>query len=527
MCEVAWRIAGLLPVSVSTTTRKVFPLLLFSQGRSALRVTAVGGALIGAFAFASPANAALGGATPSNFTSSPNLVSVTANQAEETVVYKFDRAVSAGSGGLDVTDFRLGGYDPLSLTNFPASVSIVGTGDSVLADFGGTDVDFNSLTYAALNAGTVKGTITNSKDNFQDATRITGATTESGTTGHTDGPDLVSASRNEDLEQITYTFDQAVDDDAVTPAFDAFGFVDVNGNETQATSLVNVSGNRVIVQFGVDVSDATKATLDEDEAGTASSITADGYVTAPVTGAYYDAVAISGTPVPATPNLLSASIDTNGVSVTYVFDKTVTVGAPGDFHVFLANGDIAGGTATQLLADAKSVRVTFGLENRNEFAVFANINDGAVTGATNSIPSSTDGAPIGGNAGAQASGYTTAPDAIQALVNPAAGQASVLYDSRFSSAVPANPAVFTLYTADGVSLGNPSAASATFAAAPQQSRVVLTLTDTQATNAKNVVINGFPFLGVIPVLGSIQAGPSGFPVGSSLPLQATTGTFKK
>jgi len=498
----------------------------FSGGRAALRTAAIGGALFGAFAFANPANAALGGATPSNFTSSPNLVSATANPAEETVVFKFDRAVSAGSGGLDPVDFLLGGYDPIFTSNVPSSVSIVGTGDSVLADFGGTDVDFNSLTYATVNAGTVKGTITNSKDNFVDATRITGATTESGTAGHTDGPDLVSASRNEDLEQITYTFDQAVDDDGVTPAFDAFGFVDVNGNETQATSLVNVSGNRVIVQFGVDVSDATKATLDEDEAGTANSITADGYIGS-ITGAYYDAVAISGTAIPATPNLVSASIDTNGGSVTYVFDKTVTVGAAGDFHVFLANGDIVGGTATQLLADAKSVRVTFGLENRNEFAVFAAINDGAVTGATNAIPSSTDGAPIGGNAGAQASGYTTAPDAIQALVNPAAGQASVLYDSRFSPAIPTNPNAFTLYTADGVSLGVPSAASVTFAAAPQQSRVVLTLTDTQATNAKNIVLTGLPYSGLVPALGTIQAGASAFPVGSSLPLQPTTGTFKK
>jgi len=508
------------------TQRSQLPF--FSDGRTALRTAAVGSALLGAFAFASPASAALGGATPSNFTSSPNLVSVTANQAEETVVYKFDRAISAGSNGLDTGDFVLAGYGAQDYTGNPASVSIVGTGDSILADFGGTDVDFNSLTIASVSGGTVKGTITNSKDNFNDSTRITGATTESGTTGHTAGPDLVSATRNEDLEQITYTFDQAVDDDNATPVANTFGYVDVNGNELLGNSIVNVSGNRVIVQFGTDVSDATKATI--DDAG--GNITADGYNGTGPTGAYFDAVNIAGAAAtPATPNLLSASIDTNGGSVTYVFDKTITVGAAGDFYVFEADGTPVAGTGTpQLLADAKSVRVSFTLQNENEFAVFANIDDGAVTGATNAIPSTTDGAPIGGNAGAQASGYTTAPDAIQALVNPAAGQASVLFDSRFNNVQTPNASAYDLYTADGVSLGNPSAVSITAAAAPQQSRAVLTLTDTQATNAKNIVVNGWFWDGDVAAFGTI-----GQVVGftdnqnwdSSLALQTTTGTFKK
>jgi len=508
-------------------------LSTFSEGRSALRAAAVAGTIIGTFAFASPADAALGGATPSNFTTSPNLLSATANQAEETVVYKFDRMISEGTFFLNTSDFALGGYDAFYDSPDPSSVSIVGAGDSILADFGGTDIDFNSLTYASIGAGTVKGTITNSKDNFKDSVRITGATTESGTAGHTDGPDLVSASRNEDLEQITYTFDQFVDDDNATPDEDAFGYVDVNGVETFGNSIVNVSGNRVIVQFGSDVSDATKATIDNDGGGvTADQITADGYGGTGPAGATYDAVPFSGTPIPATPNLVSASIDTNGGSVTYVFDKTITVGLASDFHVFLANGEDVPGTGTpQLLADAKSVRVSFALQNRNEFAVVAAINDGAVTGATNGVPSTTDGAPIGGNAGAQASGYTTAPDAIQALVNPAAGQASVLFDSRFDAgSLPFDPSAYDLYTADGVSLGNPSDVSATAAAAPQQSRVVLTLTDTQATNAKNIVVDGNnPLGGGVAAVGTISPGASNteLNVASSLPLQPTTGTFKK
>jgi len=495
-----------------------------TEGRSALRTVAVGGALLGAFAFASPANAALGGATSSNFTTSPNLVSVTANAAEETVVYKFDRTIAAGTGGLDASDFILGGYDAAQVTDPPSSVSIVGAGDSVLADFGGSDIDFNGLTYAALNAGTVKGTVTNSKDNFDDAVRITGATTESGTTGHTDGPDLVAAALREDLNQVVYVFDQLVDDSAPF-AGGQFQYTDVAGT-THASVGAQATDNLIIAQFLApnDVSDASKATIDAP----GGTIQAEGYSGVGPTGAYYDAVAIAGKAAPATPNLESASIDTNGGSVTYVFDKTITVGAPGLFSVFLANGDEVNGTATQLLADAKSVRVSFNLQNQNEFAVFANIQDGAVTGATNAIPSQTDGAPIGGNAGAQASGYTTAPDAIQALVNPAAGQASVLFDSRFSG--PADATAFDLYTADGVSLGNPSAASATVAAAPQQSRVVLTLTDTQASNAKNVVIDGgnpLSFGGTSAVVGTISGGASANNVVSSLPLQATTGTFRR
>jgi len=511
--------------------------MFFSSSGRATRLAALaGGALACALTSAGPASAALGGATPANFTSSPNLVSVTADQANETAVFKFDRTVAAGTGcGLNVGCFILGGYSASQQSATPASVSIVGSGDSVLADFGGTDIDFNSLTYGAVDAGAVKGTITNSKDNFNDATRITNGTSVSGTTGHTAGPDLVSVTRNEDLEQITYTFDQAVDDTAggTFPSPSLYGYVDVNGAQFFGDSVVNVSGNRVIIQFsgGDDVSDAVKAVIDYFNGPGFVGI-ADGY-TANQEGVVFDSADVAGASgVAATPNLVSAEIDTNGGSVTFRFDKTIVspVGDEGQFKVFLADGDFVTGTGTaQLLADAKSVRISFDLQFQNEFAVYAGIESGAVDGATNAVPSSADGAPLGGNAGAQASGYTTAPDAIQGLVNPAAGQASVLFDSRFfAGALPFAAGNFVLYTADGVSLGSPSDVSATAAAAPQQSRVVLTLTDTQATNAKNIVIDGQGFGGMCSVIGTVDlGGADSCNVVSALLLQPTSGTFKK
>jgi len=64
--------------------------------------------------------------------------------------------------------------------------------------------------------------------------------------------------------------------------------------------------------------------------------------------------------------------------------------------------------------------------------------DCAVQSSTTFFPNTTGSAPIGGNAGAFASGFSTAADAFTATFDTLTNTASVLFDQRVQSATPAN-----------------------------------------------------------------------------------------
>lgn len=68
--------------------------------------------------------------------------------------------------------------------------------------------------------------------------------------GHTDGPDLRGATYDGAVGQVTYTFDQAVDDDQ-PGSIDAgrYHIVDTNGRRSAATQIIDVNGDHVTVRF--------------------------------------------------------------------------------------------------------------------------------------------------------------------------------------------------------------------------------------------------------------------------------------
>lgn len=496
----------------------------FISGRSTLFQSAVvGGALVGALASASSASAALGTGPAATFTNRPNLQSVTFDGTGIIGAFKFDRPITLGAGG--TTNFKFGSYrSTVANSNASATAVNVSTSDptTVLVTYnGGTPPtsseipDFDNQSFGAVAAGAVMGNGTQSQPNLADATRVTGANGESGTRGHTAGPDLQSVIVDSDQNRIIYTFDELVDQSRLAGAVQSLGFTDANGNQIRATGLVGASGGSVIAQFptgqATDVDNAREAFYSTNPAAPAAA--AQGAISERGTqGKNVGAPQVS-VPVPGrtdsttvSPKLLSAQLEVDSGTVVYTFDQSIAGPgggiAPANFLAVESNGDVARGTGA-VITGGNSVRVTFNSSQFTEHLVFASVTPGAVNGvnannnggATASTPG---GKPIGGNAGAKQTGYTTAPDALNATFNRTTGQVTVLFDSRFSRATTVgavnqgvNPAGFQLLTSEGNPTGGtPSSATADTSTVPAQSRVILQYSPEQLRAAAAIRIQG-------------------------------------
>jgi hypothetical protein len=195
-------------------------------------------------------------------------------------------------------------------------------------------------------------------------------------------------------------------------------------------------------------------------------------------------------PVTGAPALVSVAQEAGSLAFLFTFDRPVgLVPAPDGLRAVLSNGDTLGAASTAVLAPA-TVRVTFPQEFGQvlEHVVAVSVAAGAVTG-TSGLPVAPGGKPFGGNAGALASGFTTAPDPLTATVNRTTGQVSVLFDSRLSGAVPGN---VTLLRADGAPVGGaaPSTATVLQSAGPSQARLVLGFTPAQADATAAIALGG-------------------------------------
>ena len=78
--------------------------------------------------------------------------------------------------------------------------------------------------------------------------------------GRTDGPDLRRAEYNPRSEQVTFVFDEKVDNDADVLAA-GFSIIDRSGNITEGVDIVRIEGRKVVVNFGSDVSSARGASV--------------------------------------------------------------------------------------------------------------------------------------------------------------------------------------------------------------------------------------------------------------------------
>lgn len=514
---------------------------IFEQ-RKLLRSLAVGTALVGSLAMASAASAAVGGGPSAKFTNRPNLQSVTYNGLVAS--FTFDHSLQPGPNFGD-NRFKIGSYGNIvNRVNSNAASSIanisVTNPETVLVTYPGTatdDVDFNVNTFGAVGPGVVRGLGSFGNGNFPDATSITGAEGESGTGGHTSGPDLESVAIDSSNNRITYTFDQNVSEDETPPGPGAFAFLDVNGNPRGAASIVSVSGPDVVAQFGGSPLNDVDRARQGVTAGVLGAETNS-------LGAVFANTGVPGKdPLTLAPSLVSTTLEPNTNTLVFNFDQPVSTPAAGGFFVQTSDG-LPHGATNAVVEGGTHVRATFSSSAFVEHIVRGAVAPGAIVGTNSGVPNAFTGKPAGGNIGAKATGYTTAPDPIQATVNPN-GQVSILLDSRVDSTGPGfnvNAANFRLLDDDGtvIATATPGTASVIQSAGgPSQARVVLQFTPQEVAVGDYIAMNGNSVpagggwneaAGNAAVVGTIATGaalPEAYNVLSILDPTATTTNFSK
>lgn len=396
-----------------------------SGARAVLRALTISGALVATLATAGPASAAFGDGTPAAFSNRPNLKSVTFNGIVAS--FNFDKPVQPAGGPLVAGQFQVGGYRAgVVVPHAGADTAFVNLNDptQVLVTYTGSP-DFNSTTFGAVEGGAVQGYGTFGTPNLADALRITGATGESGTRGHTAGPDLQSVSVDNAQNRITYTFDQSV---ASGPPAGAFGFLNADGDVFTGDTVVQVSGANVTVGFNLpkSVQTARQAFV------TGGAKSKDGATFAP------PAISVdipARTRVTANPTLVSAELEPNSFTVVYTYDQPIATAAAANFTANASTGASFVG-ASRTIISPTAVRVTFAPADVSTEHLVSASDIGAAVVGMGGAPSRPAGKPIGANAGAKATGYTTAPDPLSATMNKATGQVTILFDSRISTIDP-------------------------------------------------------------------------------------------
>jgi hypothetical protein len=514
-----------------------------------LRTVAVAGALIGALATASSASAALAGAESATFDNRPNLQSVTYNGLVAS--FHFDKAVQP-STLFNRRAFTVGGYRA-SAGNIPASgadTANISISDprTVLVTYTNTPIDFTAATFGAVSANAVQGFGTFATPNLADATGLTGSISESGTRGHTAGPDLAAVVLDPDNNEIDYVFDQGVLPYSVNPINPVnFDFADAAGVDHFGDTIVSVNKNVVTVAFTND--DIKSAQVAYVRGSTLSSgtapflLSADNNPTPAPPAASVDIPGKAG--VTARTKLVSAELEPGGSTVVYTFDQNIgsVSGGGSNFYVVAANGGLINGNSATIIG--KQVRVTFGgVDLFTEHLVRAAVVAGTASSTNPGNPLNLrGGVPIGGNAGAKASGWTTAPDAMSATMNPATGQVSVLFDSRI---IPGSEkaAGFQLIGDNGTTIasatGTPTVQQAI--GAPTQARVILQFQPTEVAIASAIRVTGgintggaggvfsnvfgnAAVVGTAPVLGPGVAADS-YPIQTLIVPTTTSTTFQ-
>jgi hypothetical protein len=473
------------------------------------------------------AQAALAGATPAQFTGVPNLRSATIDfdGVSNVVQVCFDKTLKTASG---TTGFRLGGYRAGNLLNSLSfsldqnnpNCEVVIYNSSLLSDE-------NQYTFLEVTPGTVTAN-SPATGNLADSVALTGSTSHSGTTGVTTQPNLVGVlvpdSVHLSTNSLTFVFDKSVHVAGTGPAFTlgASGFVFetaagsicqgqavIGGQDSTTVTVTFNAGGGFTCGLGTatSVSQAVRALV------VTGAITADQDASAPFTAPTEQAILPNCTSPCATshPDLTSAALGTNQDQIVFTFDQNVVVDTPGiftngqtQFFAELANGQIIQSTGATLTGPNQITATYSGdLSNKAEYAVEAWANVAAAVAADNltisgiSLPGAVN---IGGNAGAFADGFTTAPDSFGVSINHSNGQVIVNLDDRISAV---NPGGLTLYTAQGLPIAiAPTSVSYNSSAGPGPLAVTLQYSPSGITNATALAIGQGAFVGPCPSTGT-------------------------
>jgi hypothetical protein len=459
------------------------------------------------------AQAAIAGANPESTSNRPDLVSATALNST-TVLYCFDKQLN--NVAMNGPSFLLGGYRSTRVV--PAFSALLEqtvdtTGKCVRATFGppGPAIgDIGQYTVALVLTGSNVQTTAAVTNPISDSTALTVPAsllpTHNGTTGFTTSLDLTGVIPDPTTNSLTYVEDQAIST-ALVPVPGNFYFTRPGGT-TLCTGLAApapvVSGNQVTVFFGpvatCPVSDAVRAGQ---------------LVGALPAGAAADPVAAGGSPSPpanvivpntngvtSNPDLTGVKLESNLQAMDFTFDKQVSVVVPTGFNAILSNGTVVPSVTASVIAStatSTTLRVTFDtavdpLANYAEFVVGGSVNMGAVKEVSPPLlPNQPDAGPAGGNAGAFARGFTTAPDAFGALISASTGVVTIALDQRAFVTVPAG---ISLVDGTGnITFSAPAGSVTTPAQAAGPETITVQFSPGQVATAKNLALAAFAALG--------------------------------
>jgi len=414
------------------------------------------------------AQAAIAGAGSVSTTNLPDLVSAKALDATDVQVC-FDKALSSQNSDIVANnhydDIFLVGYNSYSNYLDPDGARIdPNNGDCVDLAFSSQSGQLDLGQYSVVSVGyNAVAASTGGQPNLADSTTLLTSTTNNGTTGHSSAPDLTgpapvpaSVADTGANNEIEYVFDQSVDATRAisSSTYSKFWYEDINGNycHGNAFDTTNSGGTAVYIEFPTSGTGSgptgnagctPTATVDARRAGVGQDAVysvSDDEIGNPTQG-----MAMPNNPGTTNlPDLTSATLSSNGQSVTFNFDTTVSYEDASDFFVALSNGTVIYPSSgeTPIGSGPDSITVTFpNLQQFDEYAVMAGVeNDGSSYAAydtTNNAETNSIGAvDIGDNAKAFARGFTTGPDAYAASITAAPGGggevASIAFDQRVS-----------------------------------------------------------------------------------------------
>ncbi|WP_320671128.1 hypothetical protein [Patulibacter defluvii] len=398
-------------------------------------------------AVAQPVAAALGGAPPARYAHVPDLLSVTLTRSgpDRVVLFAFDEPLA--SNAVAAADFRLGGYGSSQQLPVADAASVVGTRPNVVElRYASPGPDLSQATYGVVNAGAVRA-FDGNQPNRVDAIAVSGSESRSGTRGHTIGPDLVGVRVDEsnlNANVLIFTFDQRIDRTAVVPG--QFRFVKRDGRTEPAGALASASDYEVAVRFGSPPGDDLVTEAVRANVGVGAVRSADHGNPSPPG----QAVVVGQGGTTALPDLITAEVDptAGATSIDYRYDEPVNTPIAASFLAYTASGVPVPGRTAVVTADGYTVRVTHPHPAREqEHYVHAVTLPGAVRDANGNAAAS-GAVATGGNAGALAGGWTTAPDATAVTFDRRNGQVDLTLDTRLE--IPSvDPARFRLVDDNG------------------------------------------------------------------------------
>ncbi|EHN10966.1 hypothetical protein PAI11_21640 [Patulibacter medicamentivorans] len=456
---------------------------------------------------AAPATAALGGANRSDYAHVPDLRSVSVGRSgpDRVVFFVFDEPLAGNA--VNASDFRLGGYASSQQLPVADAASVVGTRPNVVElRYASSDPDLSQVTYAVVDAGAVRA-FDGNQPNRVDSTAVDGADGRSGTRGHTTGPDLVGVRVDEsnlNANVLIFTFDQRIDRGSVVPG--QFRFLRVDGQTEAAGALASASDYEVAVRFGSPPGDALVTKAVRANVGVGAVQAADhGNPNLPS-----QAVVAGQGGATALPDLLSAEVDPSAgaTSIDYHYDKPVNSPIAASFLAYTATGVPVPGSSAVVTADGYTVRVNHPHPSRaQEHYVQAATLPGAVRDG-NGTAAAGGATATGGNVGAFADGWTSAPDATAVTFDRGNGQVDVTLDTRLT--IPSvDPAGFSLIDGNGdlVQAGALAVLSQGSDGAPGPQTVRLQFLPQQVAVSRALEIAGYDAGGLtgVPFRGSLSA----------------------